>query len=239
MVLSFPRYGSELGIEHLIWITPLPLLFAATGVGARQGFFLGWIAGLTLEAAGFSWILLAIRTFSSLPPIFASLLFAVWLWMSALPWGLLGCVLGKIRRPAAVLWVIPFWVALEHYFPRLFPWHVGGALWNTSLAHCVDLLGASGLTALVFLVSAALYLSIESWRGRRLLPWGTLLATIALVIAAFVYAGLRRSSLEERLAASDARLRVGFVQGAIDPRTSTSGIDEVRWYLDATEDLIR
>ena len=41
----------------------------------------------------------------------------------------LGWALGRARSRAAVLWVIPLWVGVEHIFPRIFPWHVGGALY--------------------------------------------------------------------------------------------------------------
>ena len=54
--------------------------------------------------------------------------------------------------------MLPLWVGIEHWFPRVWPWHVGGALYaQTRLLQCVDLLGTSGLTALVFLLMALVF----------------------------------------------------------------------------------
>lgn len=238
MVLAFPRYGSVIGLEHLIWITPVPLFIALRGIGLGRGLLLGWLAGLTLESAGFSWILLAIRTFTSFGAVLASFLFVAWLWLACVPWALLGGALGSLRRPAAIFWILPFWVAVEHYFPRLFPWHVGGALWASPLlVQTVDLFGASGLTALVFLVAAVLYLAFESLRGRARAPWISGGVALFLLIGALVYGSYRKTELA-RMIADRPRLRVGILQGAIDPRVDSAPGDELRWYLDRTEELI-
>ena len=153
-----PRLGYGLSLHVTFASLGATRVIAAAGAGGRRGLFLGWLAGMTLELAGFVWILYAIRSFSGLGAVVSSLLFAVWLLYTSIPWAALGWALGRLRRVEQIYWVIPLWVGLEHFFPRLFPWHVGGALYDSPwLLQCADLLGASGLTAFVFLVSAALY----------------------------------------------------------------------------------
>ena len=222
MVLAFPRFGAAWGLDHLIWIVFVPLLAAAEGVGAKRGFLLGWLAGMTLEAGGFLWILTAIRNFGSANVFVSSLLFLGWLIWETLPWALLGASLGRCRRTFHWLLTLAFFVGLEFWYPRVFPWHVGGAIWaRTTLLQTVDLLGASGMTALIFLVNGTIWRLLQACRGRRPVPWVLVACSVALVVGALLYGNWRHAQLE-RLATprSDGPkpLRIGFVQGNFDPR---------------------
>lgn len=238
-VLAFPRYGAEIGLDALIWVAPWPLIAAARGAGLRVGFLCGWLAGMTLEAGGFVWILFAIREFASLGPILSALAFLGWLLWTCVPWGLLGLALGGCRRPAHALLAVAAWVGVEHLFPRLFPWHLGGALYGRPwLLQCVDLVGASGLTALVLLVSTALY-RVGLW-GRRREPFPVVHAIGAAVVlvAANGYGAWRLDSLEA-LEASRPRHMVGLVQGRFDPREEPEGGErELDVYIRLSRELV-
>ena len=237
-VLAFPRYGAPYGLDHLIWLAPVPLFLAALGAGARRGLLLGWIAGMAIESAGFLWVLLAIRNFSAMGPVLSSIVFLFWLAYHTLPWALLGWALGRSERPAHVLWVIPFWVGVEHLYPRIFPWHLGGALYaREPLLQCADLLGASGLTALVLLVAATLYRLILFVRRRDAFPLKTLVTAALLLAAALVYGPWRLEAIEE-IERDAPRLEVGLVQGNVDPRDEEDGRAQVDLYLDRSERLL-
>jgi apolipoprotein N-acyltransferase len=236
IVLSFPLFGSEVGLDGLIWVALVPLLLSAVGVGWRPGLFLGWCAGVTVEAAGFIWILVAIRNFTSVPWLPGAVMFGVWVLYSSIPWALLGAALGKCSRPSRVLWVLAFWVGLEHYFPRLFPWHLGGALHARRwLLQTVDIWGASGLTGLVFLGNACLFLLFRrTWR-KEPVPWAPFAALGILLAGALGYGKIRLEEVqafEER----SPRFRVGLIQGCLDPRDKDSG--GLEFYLEATRALL-
>ncbi|MBI4605775.1 MAG: apolipoprotein N-acyltransferase [Planctomycetes bacterium] len=217
VLLAFPAFGHEAGLDGLVWFALAPLFLAAAGAGGWAGFVLGWCAGLILEGAGFLWILLAIRRYTSMPGPLASLCFGLWLAYSSLAWGLLGAALGRCRRPRAVLWVLPFWVGLEHCYPRLFPWHLGGALYGREwLVQNADLLGTSGLTALVFLSSAVLYLLWSSLRGRSPFPAVSSAILVLLVAGSLVYGRLRLAEVQD-LEARTPPVKVLLVQGALAP----------------------
>ena len=240
MVLAFPLYGGEMGLDPLVWVTFVPLFVVACGAGTRRGLFLGWLTGVTLECGGFIWILYAIRAFTGLGTVVPSLLFVVWLLYSAIPWAILGAALGRCRRPAAVLWVVPLWVGIEHAFPRLFPWHVGGALYSREwLLQGADVFGASGLTFAVVLVNATLYCVVAWIRGRARMPVGACVASVAVIAALLLYGRGRLSSLEGTL--SDApKFRVGIVQGCFDPRELSRDDPgaEIRGYLERSDALL-
>jgi apolipoprotein N-acyltransferase len=236
VVLAFPLYGDRYHLDYLMWVAFVPLFLAAQGVGARRGFFVGWIAGMTLEAAGFIWILFAIRSFGGTGPVLSSLIFAAWVSYSTIPWALLGLALGRCRRPEHVLWVIPLWVGIEHLFPRVWPWHIGGAMYARSwLLQCVDVAGVSGLTGLVFLVNFAIYRLYLHRRARGAFPRWTLIATGGAVALALVYGAVRLGQLRE-FQDGQAQLEVGLVHGSISTRERDESGGER--YVDWTKELL-
>jgi apolipoprotein N-acyltransferase len=233
VVLSFPLFGYDAGLDHLVWVCLVPLFLAAAGSGWARGLLLGGAAGLVLEGAGFIWILVAIRRFTEMPWPLATLVFTAWLVYSSLPWAILGAALGKCSRPGSVLWVLPFWVGLEHCYPKLFPWHLGGALFGREgLVQGADLLGASGLTIVVFLANAVVFLAIGFARRRNRFPAGSLACLAAAVIGLLVYGPRRLAALEEARAEAPA-FRAILVQGFRDPRER--GEDSLRFYIEATK----
>jgi apolipoprotein N-acyltransferase len=241
VVASFPRYGACVGIEHIVWIALVPLILATRGVGGARGWTLGWVAGMTLECAGFCWILYAIRRFTGLGAVAGSLIFLIWLLWATLPWALFGFLLGRARDAASALWLIPAWVGIEHFTPRLFHWHLGGALYDSPwFAAGVDVAGTSGLTALVLCVNIAISRAVE-WRCGRSSPPVVISAIALLGLTLTLGYGAWRVPQLERIEAEAPRLRIGFIQGAFDPNAGPKDdprTDELSWYLDETEKLV-
>ncbi len=217
MVLSFPAFDLDL----LIWVTLVPLFAAARGAGGRRGFFLGYVAGLVLEAGGFYWICYAMIEFTELRGaliVVPVLLFLVWLAYSALIWGVLGWSLGRCRSPVAIHLVVLLFVAVEEWFPRIFPWQIGGAVHARDwLRQSADLLGAAGLTYLILLVNAAIYLTVEWRRGRAPFPRVTVAASATLLVSSIIYGAVREAAIEEALESVEP-VRAVLLQPHIDPR---------------------
>ncbi|MBN1442215.1 MAG: apolipoprotein N-acyltransferase [Planctomycetes bacterium] len=241
VVLAFPLYGDRYHLDHLAWVALVPLFLAARGVGARRGWLLGWLAGMAVETAGFLWILYAIRTFTQLGPILSSFVFLAWVLYSSVPWAILGWALGRLRESRQVLGVLLLWIGVEHFYPRLFPWHLGGALYARPwLLQCADLLGASGLTLLVGMVSVAVYrVAVHRREGGRF-PRIEVAAAGALVAAALAYGSVRLEQVKS-IERSGPLLSAAIVQGFIDPREAADDrVDaELAAYLDRSERLLR
>ena len=242
MVLAFPKFDVDL----LIWVVLVPLFWVATGAGAKRGAMLGAIAGLTLVIGGFSWVHYAMQSFTGLGAL-AMLLFLPWALFEAVPWTLLGLFLGSLRgrdgsaapeRPSTGrplterplterLWsVIPFWVAVEHFFPHIFPWHLGGALYDrTRLVQCVDLLGVSGLSALVLLVNVTVLHAARATRSARrglgAWPVRSAILSASLLVAALSYGTWRLAALT-RLLAGTQELKVALIQPVVSPELKQS-----------------
>ena len=223
-VLSFPRFG----IDPLVWIAFAPLIAAAAGAGPRRGFLAGWLAGLAIECGGFSWVLYAMRQFTGLGPA-AALLFLPWLLYETLPWGILGLVLGSLRRRGAPLpggWAflaVPAGVAIEAFFPRLFPWQIAVALHDRAwLIQAADLLGAGGLTALILAVNVVVALALRRALGLGPFPARSLAAAALLLASANGYGWLRLRQVDAALAAAPV-LQVGMVQPVAPPEEKAPG----------------
>ena len=237
-ILSFPIFGRAYELDLLIFLALFPLLLAAQGVGKKRGALLGGICGMTFVGVSFTWVGHAISEFTSLGTILSLVLYLLWVCYEAVPWAILGLALGRCRSTPQILLVLPLWIGLEHYYPRLWPWHLGGALYDRSwFLQCVDLLGASGLTALVFLTSATAA-GFVRWRGGgEGFPRWRVAASMGLLLACCVYGPMRLVSLKhmEQGRVAD-KLTVGFVQGFLDPmERRKSGL---RTYIAETRELL-
>lgn len=241
VVLSFPRYGHGLGLDGLVFVAFLPFFLAATSVGGRRGALLGWCAGLVIEGAGFLWLLFAFRAFTSSGSVLMSLVFGAWLLYSSVPWVLMGAALGACRRASGVLLVLLFWVGFEHYFPRLFLWHLGGALYGrTVLVQCVDLLGTSALSAVVLLANAVLFFSVRWFLLRGTdsewarPPWRSAAALITIGVAIGVYGTLRLEEVRQAESTAPATT-VLLVQGFLGPNRDTDDFEHTQGFSDSLD----
>ncbi len=218
MVLSFPRYD----FDFLIWVTLAPLFWAVTGAGWRRGLLGGLVSGAILEGWGFSWVHHSMREFTGFGAFEALALFLPWVLYETIPWMLLGLLLSCQRlrgrpEPCRILLVLPLWVGIEHYYPRIFPWHVGGAVHDRIwLVQSADLLGASGLTALVFLVNTALALVLFWKQGLVRFPRWSLAAAACALLGANVYGSLRLDQIDRAMAAA-SELKIGVIQPVTHP----------------------
>ena len=225
-VLAFPQYGDAWGLDWLVWLCLTPFFYVATSSGPRAGALLGFCLGMVIEGAGFVWIYHAIASFTDGPALLSAVLFCVLLLYAAIVWTLLGLALGCCRSLPGLFWVLPLWVGLEDYFPRLWPWHFGGALYSREwLLQCVDLFGASGLTALVFLANGVLALLWGYCARRNAFPLAAGLVLTVLVVGANVYGAVRLERVRS-FEATRRPLAVMLVQGALDiEQRHTSGLE--------------
>ena len=212
-VLSYPRYD----IDWLIWVALAPFIWAVTGAGWRRGLLGGCITGAILESWSFNWVLYAMMNFTGLGLAGGLAMFTPWVLYETLPWAALGLFLGLQRsgarpRLSGALVAIPLWIALEHYYPRVFPWHVGVALHDRIwLAQSADLLGVSGLTALILLANTVLAFGLFRAQGRARFPRWSAALTVCALAAASVYGAVRLAEIDRGLAATP-EFRVGTIQ---------------------------
>jgi apolipoprotein N-acyltransferase len=117
-------------------------------------------------------------------------------------------------------------VAVEHFFPFLFPMYLGAGQHElTYFMQVCDLTGAPGTSFLVAAINAAIYVA---WRGRRGAPsprpWRdrgrAMVPAGAMVAAACIYGAVRVSMMDAAVADAP-KIRVGMLQVNLGARDKT------------------
>ena len=167
---AFPKWNQS----WLLIFALVPLLWALQGKSLKAGFGLGLLSGLAHFAALLYWIVYVTHVFGHLP-LAASIgiLFLLAGYLSLYPavWGL-GLNWGASRGLSPLWWGPILWVTLEFgqtYIISGFPWELlgNGLYLHPMLLQVADLTGVYGLSFLVVLVNAALFLALSPPRALR------------------------------------------------------------------------
>ena len=197
------------GVEPLrFWPCTLlclaPLLALCIDCAPRSALFRGFLSGLALNVALFYWFVPLLHRFAGLPwvaAVPAGLGLIAW---QSIPFALLGGVIAWSRRP--LIAAPAALVALEFFWPTLFPWHVGFPLGRAPLlVQAADLVGTGIASLLCGLTSAAVAVGLKQ---RTLAPAVTL-AVLGLLVPGY---GVLRMHQVDAARAAAPRLRVGVVQ---------------------------
>ena len=170
LAAAFPKWDQT----YLLIFALVPLLWALRGQSLKAAFWLGLVSGLAHYAAMLYWIVYVTHVFGKLPLIAAIgilLLLAGYLCLYTAVWGL-GVAWGAARGLSLLWWAPVLWVALEMgqtYIISGFPWELlGNGLYGyPRLLQVADITGVYGLSFLVVLVNASLYLLCFPPRGSQ------------------------------------------------------------------------
>ena len=171
LAAAFPKWDQT----YLLIFALVPLLWALRDQSLKAAFWLGLVSGLAHYVALLYWIVYVTHVFGKLPLIAAIgilLLLAGYLCLYTAVWGL-GVAWGAARGLSLLWWAPVLWVALEMgqtYIISGFPWELlGNGLYRyPRLLQLADITGVYGLSFLVVLVNASLYLLCFPPRGQGL-----------------------------------------------------------------------
>jgi apolipoprotein N-acyltransferase len=236
---AFPKWDHA----WLLIFALVPLLWALKGKSPKAGFGLGLLSGLAHYVALLYWIVYVTHVFGHLPLIVAigiMLLLAGYLSLYTAFWGL-GVAWGATRGLSLLWWAPALWVVLEFgqtYIISGFPWELlGNGLYRYPvLLQLADITGVYGLSFLVVLVNASLYLLCFPPRGKALRFRQA--AVVCLLLVLWVAYGYYRLAEVEALAAASPKIRVAVVQGNIKQGEKWQK-DKVLFTLDRYAELTR
>lgn len=214
------------GLYPLSFIAFVPLLFALERErdgSKKRRFSLGFLHGFVAYGLGYHWLVPFLETFSgygfALSVLFASVFYAYLALLAAL----FALVYSPLRRgglgPALTL-IIGF-VALEEFFPTLFPSHLSVTLHELPIAlQIVDLGGPGLLTAVMLSVNGAVYEIARALLAKERPSLRIPVFAAASVLFTLVYGAYRIHEVDSE-ASRASKVRVGLVQtnmGIFDKR---------------------
>jgi apolipoprotein N-acyltransferase len=226
----------------LAFVAWVPLVVAMHGQTTRRAALLGWLAGVTMNVAGFFWLETMLRTFSGFPAMVCFFFVFVVCSYQGGRIGLLGWLYG---RATARGWPAP-WVfagafaASELLYPLLFPWYYAATVHQVPVLTQLADVGGPILVGLV-LVAANLALAepLLARAERRPMSLGLLGAGAVTVAFACCYGFLRIGAVDAAAEAAPP-VTVGVVQanmGLMEKRTAFD--DGLQRHIDLSHRLQR
>lgn len=203
----------------LTWFVPVPLLTALEGARHwRHALLAGALTGFFTIALGFHWLVYTIHVFGGVNYALAVAGFLLFVVYSAIPFVAFAGLVRLCGTGPLGLFPPAFWVAVEFWFPNLFPWYLATSQTAfPALNQSADLTGHYGTTFVLLWAGTALYKLLRARRGEgavRSAAWAAA-GACAVLLAALAYGQVR---LEQVAAAAGTarKLEVAVVQGNID-----------------------
>lgn len=201
----------------LAWISFVPLFWVIDKAETwRRAVLYGWLMGTVAHLLGFHWLVYTINVFGGFPYPISSLVFLLYAILQGLQMAIFAFLVRRFGfGPLQVLPAV-FWVALEFWFPLLFPWYFANSQVAFSLfIQTADLVGPYGTSFLLMWFSAAGYRIIYPGNEARRSHLSALVCCVAMAILSLIYGYQRLGAVEEEIAAA-RKLPVAAVQGNID-----------------------
>ena len=240
LLLSAPFLGQA--FFATAWVAFVPLCRAVDKQESLRGAgVLGWLVGFLSNLFGFHWLVYTISVFGGFPYFVGVVLFVLYAALQGLQTALFALLLKRFGYGPLFLSPVVFWVAIEFWFPFLFPWHLANSQsLFLSFLQTADLVGAYGASFLVMWCNvilaralaakkegSTLRLEPRPWPGApaqdsapRASPWGSTLPWVPAlicvigVIGSLAYGHLRLDRVAAEIKAAP-KLSVAAVQGNI------------------------
>ena len=217
-------------ISWLAWVSLIPLLAALQGASLKEGFRIGFIAGLVHYLTLMYWLVYTLMTFGYLP-LYLSLPILLLLtgYMSLYPAIFGAACAGLFKQPVGCLAILPaIWAALEYirsFFLSGFPWEFLGhsQYRRIYLIQIADMFGVYGISFLIVAVNVSLFLL---WRylaerkspgapAKRSAAVAAMATAALLVIYSLAYGQWRIHLIDTQTSLLPAP-KITVVQGNID-----------------------
>ncbi|MBW1804820.1 MAG: apolipoprotein N-acyltransferase [Deltaproteobacteria bacterium] len=226
-------------LEWMVWFALVPLLKALEGERGFNAFRLGFFAGLAHYLTLIYWIVVVLDSYGGLNFVMSlSILILLCVYLS-LYTGIFSLLVSHLDGSRFRLFMIAFvWVSLEYIRAKLltgFPWCLLGysQFRHLTLIQVADLTGVYGLSFLILLFNALIYLVIfdhGSKGGRKILRYE--IPVVLLILFLGLAYGHNRLSDDTGRKKKKNSVSVAIIQGNVD--------QSVKWdprYKDETVEL--
>ena len=231
LFLSFPKHGAGI----MAWVALIPLFFALKDVDTRNGFILGFVAGLAFNIGLMYWVASVVGHYGHLGysvAIFLMVLVAAYLSIYVALFAA-GTVYLSGKGIPRIIAAPVLWTCLEYGKSHLFtgfPWEnlAYSQYLSRHLIQVVDITGTYGITFVIVLVNIVIYdIMNEKFRGKKTM--GAVALCCIVLIGIYCYGYFRIDQTEEAAQTAKA-MNVTVIQGNID--------QSIKWNPDFQADTI-
>lgn len=240
------------------WVAFVPLFWIIDEAESlRRAAFYGWLTGFFAHLIGFHWLVYTIRVFGGFPYPISAVVFLVYAALQGLQMALFTLLVRRIGYGPAQIFPALFWVAIEFWFPLLFPWFLANSQSSfTSFIQIADLVGPYGTSFLVMWLNAIVARAVFNTERLSKSLWVTAALFATCVIGSLVYGYVRLNQMTVQInnarkltaAAVQANIDVGMkwdpqrvienLDAHVRLTREISGVQVVIWPESAIEELL-
>jgi apolipoprotein N-acyltransferase len=201
----------------IAWVAFVPLFWVISRADSlRRTIGFGWLMGFVAHLVGFYWLVHTISVFGGFSYPLSSIIFLIYAALQGLQIAIFAILVRVIGFGPLQMFPALFWVAVEFWFPLLFPWHLANTqssfLWFIQTA---DLVGPYGASWVIMWCNGAIYgLMFATRRERRACLLAVAYAALSVILSV-TYGIQRLASVGEDMAEA-RKVSVAAVQGNID-----------------------
>jgi apolipoprotein N-acyltransferase len=201
----------------LAWIAFVPLFWVLVRAETlRRAVFYGWLMGTVAHLIGFHWLVYTINVFGGFPYPISSVVFLLYAILQGLQMAIFAFLVRRFGFGPLQILPAVFWVALEFWFPLLFPWYLANSQVSFLLfIQNADLVGPYGASFLLMWFNASAYRVVCAAKEERRSHLAALAYCIMVTMVSLIYGYQRLGAVGEEIAAA-RKLPVAAVQGNID-----------------------
>ena len=208
-------------LSFLAWVCLLPLLYTVDKNDTASCFKTGLIFGTAVNYLGQYWLVGTLSRFGGFPLPVGILFILVYCMFLGIQYGIFTYLVAKFKLLKKVniqnfLLIASIWVALDYFYPHLFPYSIGNSQGlNISVIQVVDLLGVSFLSFLIIFVNLAAYSLIKSIYSGEKKPVLVTATAILVITFIFIYGSFRIQAEQTNISKAE-KIEVGIVQANFD-----------------------
>jgi apolipoprotein N-acyltransferase len=201
----------------LAWLAFVPLFWVINRAETlRRAVLYGWLMGAVAHLFGFHWLVYTISVFGGFPYPISGVVFLVYAILQGLQMAIFAFLVRRIGFGPLQIFPAVFWIALEFWFPLLFPWYLANSQVSFSwFIQTADLVGPYGASFLLMWFNAALYKFACARQEDRRARIPALACPALAALMSLVYGYQRLETVGKEMARAP-KLSVAAVQGNID-----------------------
>ncbi len=204
----------------LVFISLVPLFFIIQNKSPLEALKSATIVGTIAYFITTYWLIGTLNRFGGFPYLISITFHLIISAYSGLLFGIFALIIrsGFIKNNSFknTILIALIWVAVEYYYPLLFPFSIASPLANYyPLIQIADIVGINFISFLVVIINITLYKAILSFRTKQNYPLKEITASVLLIITILIYGSFKTQHITKQIENSK-KIKLGIVQANFD-----------------------